>query len=63
MVDEYQIALNELKQQSNLHVPDDSHVFLVLDKHLQGIPWECIYSLKGKSVSRIPSYSFLLDRL
>ncbi len=42
---------------------DDSHTFLVLDKNIQGIPWESLPVLRGKSVSRIPSMDFLLDRL
>ncbi|KIJ59919.1 hypothetical protein HYDPIDRAFT_32659 [Hydnomerulius pinastri MD-312] len=42
---------------------DDSHTFLVLDRNLQGIPWESIPALRGQSVSRIPSLEFLLDRL
>ena len=42
---------------------NDSHIFLVLDKNVQGIPWESLPVLRGKSVSRIPSMDFLLDRL
>ncbi|KZV64170.1 hypothetical protein PENSPDRAFT_656761 [Peniophora sp. CONT] len=41
----------------------DAHTFLVLDKNVQGIPWESIPTLRGHSVSRIPSVDFLLDRL
>ncbi|KAF8623369.1 hypothetical protein AX17_007447 [Amanita inopinata Kibby_2008] len=41
----------------------DEHVFLVLGKDVQGIPWESIPVLRGRSVSRIPSIDFLLDRL
>jgi separase len=41
----------------------DEHIFLVLDKNLQAIPWESIPSLRGRSVSRIPSIHFLHDRL
>ena len=45
-------------------VPDkDGHIFLVLDKNVQGIPWESIPILRGKSVSRIPSLEFLVDRM
>ncbi len=44
-------------------VVKDSHMFLVLDKNVQGIPWESIPILRGKPISRIPSLSFLLDRL
>ncbi|RPD59511.1 hypothetical protein L227DRAFT_586688 [Lentinus tigrinus ALCF2SS1-6] len=42
---------------------DDAHIFLVLDKNVQGIPWESLPVLRGQSVSRIPSMDFLLDRL
>ncbi|KAI0360283.1 hypothetical protein OH77DRAFT_1393661 [Trametes cingulata] len=42
---------------------DDSHIFLVLDKNVQGIPWESLPVLRGRSVSRIPSMDFLIDRL
>lgn len=41
----------------------DNHLFLVLDKNVQGIPWESIPILRGRSVSRIPSLSFLVDRI
>ncbi|KAI5983296.1 peptidase family C50-domain-containing protein [Pisolithus albus] len=44
-------------------VIDDDHIFLVLDRRLQGIPWESIPVLRGRSVSRIPSLNFLLDRV
>jgi len=42
---------------------NDTHLFLVLDKNVQGIPWESIPILRGKSIGRIPSLSFLLDRV
>ncbi|KAI0075567.1 hypothetical protein K474DRAFT_1599575 [Panus rudis PR-1116 ss-1] len=45
------------------HETDDEHLFLVVDKNLQGIPWESIPILRGRSVSRIPSLDFLLDRV
>ncbi|KAJ3922165.1 cysteine peptidase C50 [Lentinula edodes] len=41
----------------------DEHLFLVLDKNVQGLSWENIPILRGRSVSRIPSISFLLDRV
>lgn len=44
-------------------VEADEHLFLVLDKNVQGIPWESIPILRGRSVSRIPSMEFLLDRV
>ena len=42
---------------------EDNHTFLVLDKHVQGLPWESIPILRGRPVSRIPSISFLVDRV
>ena len=44
-------------------VNGNEHVFLVLDKNVQGLPWESIPILRGRSVSRIPSVDFLIDRL
>jgi len=43
-------------------VNDNEHVFLVLDKNVQSLPWESIPILRGRSVSRIPSVDFLIDR-
>ncbi|KAK0220404.1 cysteine peptidase C50 [Armillaria fumosa] len=43
--------------------PQDEHIFLVLDKDIQGLPWENIPVLRGRSISRIPSVEFLLDRV
>lgn len=41
----------------------DHHTFLILDKNVQGFPWESIPVLRGRSVSRIPNLEFLLDRI
>ncbi|KAF8623833.1 hypothetical protein AX15_006159 [Amanita polypyramis BW_CC] len=47
-----------------VHADDnDEHIFLVLGKDLQGIPWESIPTLRGRSVSRVPNLNFLLDRI
>ncbi|KAF5357177.1 hypothetical protein D9756_006793 [Leucocoprinus leucothites] len=51
------------KENATASQSDDEHVFLVLDKNLQGLPWESIPILRGRSVSRIPSVDFLIDRL
>ncbi|KAI6148818.1 peptidase family C50-domain-containing protein [Pisolithus tinctorius] len=51
------------KAEKKGNVVDDDHIFLVLDRRLQGIPWESIPVLRGRSVSRIPSLNFLLDRV
>jgi len=42
---------------------DEHHTFLILDRHVQSIPWESLPSLRGRSISRIPSLAFLADRL
>lgn len=51
------------KSSAELSEPGDQHLFLVLDKKTQGLPWESIPSLRSRSVSRIPAISFLIDRL
>jgi separase len=58
-------ALEEhaVKARGKVAPGEDSHMFLVLDKNVQGIPWESIPILRGQSVSRIPSMDFLVDRL
>ncbi|KAJ9086767.1 separin protein [Entomophthora muscae] len=38
---------------------EGSHLILILDKHTQSFPWECMPMLLGKSVSRLPSLHFL----
>ncbi|KAF9479762.1 cysteine peptidase C50 [Pholiota conissans] len=43
--------------------PIDEHMFLILDKNVQGLPWESMPVLRGRSVSRIPGIQFLQDRL
>ncbi|KAJ7775022.1 cysteine peptidase C50 [Mycena metata] len=48
---------------SSTKVQEDEHIFLILDKNIQGLPWESIPILRGKSISRIPSVDFLLDRV
>jgi separase len=42
---------------------NDEHLFLVLDKNIQGLPWESLPILRGRSISRIPCIDFLLDRV
>lgn len=56
----------EVKQQMGPNTPlraKDEHLFLILDKNVQGLPWESIPILRGRSVSRIPGVQFLYDRL
>lgn len=58
-------ALEELtaSSQGSIKPIPDNHMFLILDKNIQGLPWESIPVLRGESVSRIPDMRFLLDRL
>ncbi|KAM8976858.1 separin isoform 1-T1 [Pelodytes ibericus] len=39
----------------------EGHTVLVLDKHLQKLPWESIPCLLARSVTRLPSFHFLLS--
>lgn len=39
------------------------HTFLLLDKHMHTLPWESLPVLRHQSVTRIPSLTFLRDRL
>lgn len=65
LVVELRMILREYhaKTDDKIDQAEDLHTFLILDKNIQGIPWESIPVLRGKSVSRIPSIDFLLDRL
>jgi separase len=68
-------VLEELDSKSTKSEPETSkstksdpetsspHIFLILDNQLQSFPWESIPCLQGRSTSRIPSLSFLQDRL
>ncbi|KAF9360845.1 hypothetical protein BGX26_007430 [Mortierella sp. AD094] len=42
---------------------EGAHVILILDKHLQGFPWESCPVLRQEAVSRVPSMWFLRDRI
>ena len=42
---------------------NNEHIFLILDRNVQEIPWESIPILRGRAVSRVPSLAFLADRL
>ena len=58
---ELRSALEELHSRSGSKQgtkASDEHLFLILDKNLQGVPWESMPTLRGRSVSRIPSLSF-----
>ena len=41
----------------------ERNIYLVLDRHCQPIPWESMPSLRGQSITRIPSTHFLDDRV
>ncbi|BGO99409.1 separin protein [Rhodotorula toruloides] len=59
-------ALEELhgtKSAPKSKASPDEHTFLILDKRLQAFPWESLPCIRGRSVSRLPSLSFLRDRL
>lgn len=58
-------ALEEhaVKARGRMATEEDAHMFLVLDKNVQGIPWESLPILREQSVSRIPSMEFLVDRV
>ena len=43
--------------------PKQDHVLLVLDKALHLFPWESLPCLRGRSVSRLPSFGSLLERV
>ncbi|XP_072214309.1 separin [Excalfactoria chinensis] len=57
-----QLLLQEAldKQKSSTREPGGS-VILVLDKHLQKLPWESIACLKDLPITRLPSLRFLLS--
>jgi separase len=39
------------------------HVILILDKSLHMFPWESLPCLRGQSVSRLPSFGSLMERV
>ncbi|XP_066440329.1 separin isoform X1 [Eleutherodactylus coqui] len=41
--------------------PTEGHLVLILDKHLQKLPWESMPCLLTRSVTRLPSLHFLLN--
>lgn len=55
---EHPKSLTDLDPSSPPH-----HTFLILDRHVQPLPWESIKVLRGRSVSRVPSMAFIQDRL
>ncbi|KAI0298727.1 peptidase family C50-domain-containing protein [Multifurca ochricompacta] len=65
VVIDFRMALEEhaARTRDRIISQEDEHVFLVLNKSLQEIPWESLPVLRGRSVSRIPNVDFLVDRL
>ena len=63
VLEDHTMKLSRHKLQKGQEQPADEHTFLVLDKNLQGLPWESMPILRGRSVSRIPSVDFLHDRI
>ncbi|CAG8439582.1 1339_t:CDS:10 [Ambispora leptoticha] len=55
-------ASNTSYNNKNNGVADD-HIILILDKSVQMFPWESLPCLRSKAVSRLPSLSFLRDRI
>lgn len=54
----------ETEQQNQVSMEEhDPHLFLILDKDTAIIPWESLPCLRSQAVCRIPSVSFLQDRL
>nr|XP_056714274.1 separin [Euleptes europaea] len=49
------------KVESGTLQASSGHLVLVLDKHLQRLPWENIPCLKSQTVTRLPSLRFLLS--
>jgi len=64
MLEEYN-AKSKRQTKSSRPTPKvvDEHLFLVLDKNIQGLPWESLPILRGRSISRVPGVQFLQDRL
>lgn len=56
-------AESQLPAANSTHASDNDYLFLALDRNVASFPWESIPCLRGKSVSRIPSLSFLLNQL
>lgn len=63
-LEEHRAKETKQKLASNTPAPtEDEHLFLILDKNVQGLPWESMPILRGRSISRIPGIQFLHDRL
>ncbi|KAF8878488.1 peptidase family C50-domain-containing protein [Gymnopilus junonius] len=63
VLEEYTSKVVKERQYKSSTACPDEHLFLVLDRNVQGLPWESMPILRGRSVSRIPSSQFLHDRI
>ncbi|TFK18247.1 hypothetical protein FA15DRAFT_760707 [Coprinopsis marcescibilis] len=63
VLEEHNVRLTKHRRVKNVLDSTDEHLFLVLDRNIQNLPWECLPIMKGRSISRIPSIDFLLDRI
>jgi len=63
VLEEYTIKQHKRNKSLKSSSVVDEHIFLVLDKNVQGVPWESLPVLRGRSVSRIPGVQFLHDRI
>ncbi|SGZ17700.1 BQ5605_C020g09137 [Microbotryum silenes-dioicae] len=69
VVIDFRSALEELRKSEPTPTPTSTtseprrHLVLILDKSVQGFPWESLPCLQGISISRLPSLAFLRDRL
>ena len=48
------------RSQTQAQTQAQSHVVLLLDEQLQGLPWECLECLASQKCSRLPSISLML---
>ncbi|KAJ1963742.1 separin protein [Dipsacomyces acuminosporus] len=53
----------DISDQPSAKTGQRKHLILVLDKHAQQIPWECLPCLCDYPISRVPSVAFLQHRL
>ncbi|RIA83404.1 peptidase family C50-domain-containing protein [Glomus cerebriforme] len=63
LIIDIQKALSEDNSNTTDSNLDNQHVILILDKNVQMLPWESLPCLRFQAVSRLPSLSFLRDRI
>ncbi|XP_067884604.1 separin, partial [Heterodontus francisci] len=56
-------AVHRLKTLTDQSSGQSSQLILILDKHLQRLPWESMPMLRSHRISRLPSFQFLLSYL